>query len=121
MATIARPIRSERRVDYGYLLYFSLHSAGFLATTVLITWGVLVLFFLALGNFSFDGLMNHLENLTHRYLAADAARVGQFKMIVFGAHMAIAAAAMFFRRHSWLPVDPGHPMPDGTARQAVRA
>lgn len=121
MATLSRPIRRERGVDYGYLLYFALHSAGFLATTLLITWGILVLAFLALGDFSFDGMMNHLENLSRRYLAADAARVGQFKMILFGAHMVIATATMFFRRHSWLPADPVQALSEGTTRQAVRA
>ena len=72
MATVHSMPRSERKVDYGYGLYFGLHFAGFMATTLLMTWGLFVLFFLAIGGFSLDGMMNHVQNLTSRYLAADA-------------------------------------------------
>jgi hypothetical protein len=105
MATVLQPLHTTRKVDYGYLLYFGLHFAGFLATTLLMTCGVFVLFFLALGSFSLDGMMNHLQNLTSRYLAADAGRLDQFKMIVGIIHMAISGAIMFFRRHAILPRD----------------
>lgn len=105
MATVLQPLQVERKVDYGYLLYFGLHFAGFLATTLLMTWGVFVLFFLALGSFSLDGMMNHLQNMTSRYLAADAGRLDQFKMIVGVVHMVISGALIFFRRHAILPRD----------------
>ena len=72
MATVLSMPRSGRKVDYGYGLFFSLHMAGFLVTTLLMTWGLFVLFFLAIGGFSLDGMMNHVQNLTSRYLAADA-------------------------------------------------
>ena len=55
MATHANPLlplaapKRTGRVDYGFLLYFGLHMAGFLATTLLMTWGLFVLFFLVLG------------------------------------------------------------------------
>ena len=105
MATVLQPLHTTRKVDYGYFLYFGLHFAGFIATTLLMTWGVFVLFFLALGSFSLDGMMNHLQNLTSRYLAADAGRLDQFKMIVGIVHMVISGAIMFFRRHAILPRD----------------
>ncbi|MES3154609.1 hypothetical protein [Sphingomonas faeni] len=108
MATVIQPFNATRKVDYGYLLYFGLHFAGFLATTLLMTWGVFVLFFLALGSFSLDGMMNHLQNLTSRYLAADIGRLDQFKMIVGIVHMVISGAIMFFRRHAILPRGAAH-------------
>jgi hypothetical protein len=105
MATVLQPLQVERKVDYGYLLYFGLHFAGFLATTLLMTWGVFVLFFLALGSFSLDGMMNHLQNMTSRYLTADADRLDQFKMIVGIVHMVVSGAIIFFRRHAIVPRD----------------
>jgi hypothetical protein len=105
MATVLQPLHTTRKVDYGYFLYFGLHFAGFMATTLLMTWGVFVLFFLALGSFSLDGMMNHLQNMTSRYLAADVGRLDQFKMIVGIVHMVISGAIMFFRRHAILPRD----------------
>lgn len=105
MATVLHPLRSDRKVDYGYLLYFGLHMAGFLATTLLMTWGIFVLFFLLIGSFSVDGMMNHLQNLTSRYLAADAGRIDQFKLILCVVQIGLAGAIIFFRRHSILPRD----------------
>ena len=105
MATVLQPLHVERKIDYGYLLYFGLHFAGFMATTLLMTWGVFVLFFLLIGSFSLDGMMNHLQNMTSRYLAADAGRLDQFKMIVGIVHMVITGAIIFFRRHAILPRD----------------
>ena len=40
MATVLPMPRSGRKVDYGYGLFFSLHMAGFLVTTLLMTWGL---------------------------------------------------------------------------------
>ncbi|MDJ0277635.1 hypothetical protein QLH51_12595 [Sphingomonas sp. 2R-10] len=105
MATVFPMPRSGRKVDYGYGLYFGLHFAGFMATTLLMTWGVFILFFLVIGGFSLDGMMNHVQNLTSRYLAADAGRIEQFKLVVGGVHTAISVAIMFFRRHALLPRD----------------
>ena len=107
MATVLQPLHTTRKADYGYFLYFGLHFAGFMATTLLMTWGVFVLFFLLVGSLSLDGMMNHLQNLTSRYLAADADRVNQFKLIVGVVHMVITGACLFFRRHSILPRDAG--------------
>ncbi|MET0373472.1 MAG: hypothetical protein ABW128_04345 [Rhizorhabdus sp.] len=109
MATIPHPARSGRKVDYGFLLYFMLHAFGFIATTLLMTWGIFVLFFLAIGGLSLDGMMHQLANLSTRYVAADAGRIDQFKLVVGGVHMAVALALIFFRRHAILPRDPARP------------
>lgn len=94
---------SRPKVDVDYLLYFYLHMAGFLATTLLITWGLFVLFFLAIGGLSVDGMMHQLNNMASRYVAADAARIASFNHVLIVAHLALSAAVIFFRRHSILP------------------
>jgi len=101
--TTPSPRRPSRGLDVGFLLYFYLHMAGFLASTLLITWGLFVLFFLAIGGFSFDGMMHQLDNLASRYVAADAARITSFRHVLIVAHMLLAAAVILFRRHSILP------------------
>lgn len=112
MATHANPLlplaapKAASKADYGFLLYFGLHMAGFLATTLLMTWGLFVVFFLLLGGFSLDGMMHHLQNMTSRYLAAGPDRVDQFKITVGIAHMILSTALIFLRRHSILPRDP---------------
>ena len=98
----------RRRLDVGYWLYIALHTAGFVVVTLLMSWGVFVLFFLAISNFSIDMMMNQLDNLASRYIAADAARLAQFKTILAGVHLAITAAIIFFRRHALLPRDAKH-------------
>ena len=103
MATVHMPANDDRKVDFGYLLYFGLHFVGFMATTLLMTWGVFVLFFLLIGNASLDGMMAQLQNLSGRYVAADGGRVDQFKMIVGVVHMVVAGAIIFFRRHAIRP------------------
>ena len=99
----AAAVAAPPRLDLRFLLYFYLHMAGFVATTLLITWGLLVLLFLAVGGFSLDGLMNQLNNLTTRYVQADAARVASFKATLLTGQLLLAAAVIFFRRHRLLP------------------
>lgn len=77
----------------------SLHVLGFAATTVLIVWGLFVFFFLAIGGFSFDGLMNQLDNLARRYVVASRERADSFKLVILTSHILLAAAVAFFRRH----------------------
>lgn len=84
-------------------LYIMLHALGLAATTLLIVWGVLVLFFLLLGGFSTDGLMHQLDNLASRYVAADAERVASFKQILLWTQFLLFAAILFFRRGSIVP------------------
>jgi hypothetical protein len=96
-----QPARRSR----GIILYFALHFAGFLATAMLITWGLFVLFFLAIGTFSIDGMMHQLHNLAARYVAADADRIASFKVAIVVAHTILSAGVIFFRRNSIFPSD----------------
>jgi len=96
-----RTIREAR----GYMLFFSLHVTGLLASTLLISWGLIVLFFLAIGGFSVDGAMHHLANLADRYVEADASRVTGFKVALGIVQITLVAAVLFLRRHLLIPAD----------------
>ena len=103
-ASVAAPdARPRRAAEWRSVLYFLLHGLGFVGTTLLMTWGLFALFFLAIGGFSFDGFMHQLNNLTTRYLAAGAARTAGFLNIVAIAHMILSLAVITFRRDRILP------------------
>jgi hypothetical protein len=85
--------------EWRSVLYFTLHGFGFLGSTLLITWGLFFLFFLAIGGFSFDGFIHQLNNFTTRYVAADQARTGAFLNIF----AILSAAIITFRRDRILP------------------
>lgn len=99
----AVPAARRPAIDVRYLLYIYLHFAGFLARTLLMSWGLFFLFFLAVGGFSFDGLMHQLNNLASRYVSADADRIASFKQTIIIAHLILSSAIIVFRRHSILP------------------
>ena len=94
-ATSARP-----RPDYGFALYFMLRATGFLASTMLMAFGVYVLFFLAIGGFSLDGMMAHLANMAGRYVEAEPSRITGFKAIAGTTFLLATFAIAFFRRHA---------------------
>jgi ABC-type glucose/galactose transport system permease subunit len=100
---VDRPRMGRSRVRT--VLYCGLHFTGFLGTTMLITWGLFVLFFLAIGSFSIDGMMHQLNNLAARYVAADADRVTSFKFLIIAAHTILSAGVIFFRRNAMFPSD----------------
>ena len=81
-----------RRSEWRSVAYFTLHGFSFAGSTLLMTWGLFFLFFLALGGFSFDG-----------YVVADAARTGAFLNMFAIAHMILSAAIITFRRERILP------------------
>jgi hypothetical protein len=89
--------------EWKTVLYFMLHGFGFLGSTLLITWGLFFLFFLAIGGFSFDGFIHELNNFTTRYVAADPARTGAFLNIFAITHMILSTAVITFRRDRILP------------------
>ena len=109
MATKARDAiggtaaRQKRAAECRAVLYFMLHGFGFVGTTLLLTWGLFVLFFLAIGGFAFDGMVHQLHNFTTRYLAADSQRTGTFLNILAIAHMILSTAVITFRRDKILP------------------
>jgi hypothetical protein len=104
--TDARAARRKRASEWRSVLYFMLHGFGFVGSTLLITWGLFVLFFLAIGGFSFDGMVHQLHNFTSRYIAADAARTGAFLNILAIAHMILSSAVITLRRDKILPERP---------------
>ena len=108
MATdISKPARigtdRARRSEWRSVAYFTLHGLGFVGSTLLMTWGLFFLFFLALGGFSFDGFIHQLNNLTSRYVVADAVRTRAFLNMFAIAHMILSAAIITFRRDRILP------------------
>ncbi|MEP9404304.1 hypothetical protein [Sphingomonas sp. VNH70] len=92
--------------DRGWWLYLALHWSGLLASTLLMSWGVFVLFFLVIGSFSLDGAMLHLDNFASRYVAADADRLMRFKAMLATIHLVVFATILFLRRGSLIPRDP---------------
>lgn len=97
------PAEPDRPAAWRDALYIMLHTLGLAATTMLMVWGLLVLFFLLLGGFSTDGLMHQLDNLASRYVAADAERVASFKEVLLRTQFLLCAAVLFFRRGSIVP------------------
>ncbi|MAM37028.1 MAG: hypothetical protein CL949_00655 [Erythrobacter sp.] len=91
------------RIDFGFILYWYLHLFGFALSCLLITWGLFLLFILAIGGFSIDGMMHQLNNLASRYVAAGPDRIASFKHIVFGAQMLLAVVVIVLRRHLIIP------------------
>lgn len=92
-------------LDMRGALYFGLRLGGFLGSTLLLSWGLFALFFLAIGGFSLDGLMHQLNNLSARYIAATPDRVTSFKSTVAAAQIILAAGLIVLRRHRIMPGD----------------
>lgn len=97
--------RRSPGASFRQALHYLLHLTGFACSTLVMTWGVLAIAFLALGGFSLDGLMLHLANLANRYNGADPARVAAFKQTFGIAHFVVVAALLAIRRRAILPSD----------------
>ena len=104
-------ISAVRRADWQHGAHCLLHMTGFAVSTLLISWGLFVLFFLVLGGFSLDGLMHHLNNLTARYIVATPDRLASFWAGLAWLHLVVSAAIIVLRRHHILPSKavPGSP------------
>jgi len=94
------------------MLHFYLHLLGFAGSTLLLTWGLFALFFLALGGFSLDGLMHQLDNLASRYVTATPDRIASFKNAFIAVHLLIAAALIVLRREKIVPAASRKGTPD---------
>ena len=94
------------------LLHVYLHLIGFAGSTLLLTWGLFVFAFLALGGFSFDGLMHQLDNLTSRYLAASSDRIASFRTMFVAAHLLVAFVLVVLRHEKILPAALSKGTPD---------
>ena len=99
--------RRRRRLDWASMAYVGLNIIGFCATTLLMSWGMFVLFFLLIGGFSIHGLMQQLGNLIGRYLAADAARTASFRDELLAVHLVLTLTILFLRRNRILPATTG--------------
>ena len=82
--------------------YHSLRLIGWLAVTLGCVASLWLLFFAALGNFSFGGTVLQLENFASRYVAASAERQDRFAHVFWLTSAGLFAAVGFFRRHSLL-------------------
>ena len=80
--------------------YHGLRLAGWLAVTLGCVAALWLLFFAALGNFSFGGTVLQLENFASRYVAADGARQDRFRLMFWLASAGLFVLIAFFRRHS---------------------
>ena len=70
------------------LCYFTLRLSGWLALTLLSTFGLYAVFFMALGAFSAEGFFAHLANISDRFLGAEQGRqigfLDEFKFVLIG-------------------------------------
>jgi hypothetical protein len=92
--------RAQTRIAPEDIIVMGLRLIGWFSTTLLATLGVGALAFFVLGGFVLDGTILQLDNLTSRFLAADAARREQFEGIVFGSLLIGFVMIGFFRRVS---------------------
>lgn len=100
---MAIPFEQPRSFDWRHGAYCLLHATGMIASTLLMSWGVFILFFLMLGDFRFDGLMHQLHNLTSRYVAADGERAASFCGLLGLVQLLLLACLLLLRRHSIMP------------------
>jgi len=85
-------------------LFMLLRIVGFFCSTLLLSWGVLVLIMLAIGGFTLAGLMLQLANLADRYIAADSARLASFHQILAFTHLGVIAVIAILRWHAIMPI-----------------
>ncbi len=86
--------------------YHGLRLAGWLAVTSACVAALWLLFFVMLGNFSFDGCVLQLDNFAARYVAAGPARQGAFRQTFWTGCAGLFVAIGFFRRHSLIMPTP---------------
>lgn len=72
------------------LCYFTLRLSGWLALTLLTTFGLYAVFFMALGAFSAEGFFAHLANLSVRFGEAEPAR-----QVIFVRQLALVTLVLF--------------------------
>ena len=99
IAPLASPRRPMRLAD---ACYQALRLTGWLAVTLACVAALWLLFFAALGNFSFGGTVLQLENFASRYVAASAERQDRFAHVFWLTSAGLFVAVGYFRRHSLL-------------------
>ena len=99
---IALLASSPRPVRLADACYYGLRLAGWLEVTLGCVAALWLLFFVALGNFSFGGTVLQLENFASRDVAASAERQDRFAQYFWLTSAGPFAAVGVFRRHSLL-------------------
>lgn len=94
---------SDRLPDGSGTIAFGFHLARFVASTLLMSWGVMALVLLLLGNGSLDGMMHQLGNLARRYVEAEPQRVQSFRDAFAGVHLAVSILLILLRRDRIVP------------------
>lgn len=107
MTPAANPLPvSGVRTSLADACYHALRLAGWLAVTSACVAALWLLFFVLLGNFSFDATVLQLDNFAARYVAAGPARQGAFRQTFWAGCAALFVAVGFFRRHSLMGCTP---------------
>ena len=100
MPAVKSPLPMLRGSRFADTCYLALRLIGWLAVTLGCVAALWLLFFVALGNFSFSGTVLQLDNFASRYVAATSARQDRFRLLFWLASAALFAGVAFFRRHS---------------------
>jgi len=88
----------RKTFDWGAVFVASVRLTGWLAVNALAAAGIITAIAFAIGSFSLPLTMAQLANLADRYVAANAARQGQFNHIVICGFAAAMLGVSFFRR-----------------------
>ena len=91
-------IARRSRFDWGAVFVAAVRLTGWLAVNALAAAGIIAAIAFAIGSFSLPLTMAQLANLADRYVAANAARQGQFNHIVICGFAAAMLGVSFFRR-----------------------
>ncbi|KUR75343.1 hypothetical protein [Novosphingobium sp. Fuku2-ISO-50] len=91
---------SARRGQFNWAAIFvvTVRLTGWLTVNALAAAGIIAVIAFAIGSFSLPLTMAQLANLADRYVAANAARQGQFNQIMTCGFAAAFLGVSFFRR-----------------------
>ncbi|WP_313808093.1 hypothetical protein [Sphingobium sp.] len=106
----ARPGKSGRQrthIEPASIADLIIHVSGFFLTIQLMSWGLVALFFLAIGGGTTHGMVIQLHNFTGHYLAADAEQRATFNLWVIAIYFGLVTVLALLRRHQMFPVWPG--------------
>ena len=101
--------------------YVTLRLCGWLAVCAAFVTACWTLFFAALGDFSFAGLVLHLDNFTSRYIGADPLRQAAFRAQFWLASGSLFLVVAVLRLPALIQfIAPIKERPDGQERPAGR-
>lgn len=103
---LRRAERRRSRQFWAGVAELTLQLAGFLATTLLMSWGLVALFFLAIGGGTTHGMVLQLHNFTVHYLAANAAGRATFNLWVIAIYLGLVMVLALLRRRHMFPAWP---------------